>query len=273
MNERRANPSAARTIDLNCDLGESEDAAGIACDAAVMAVITSANIACGGHAGDAVSMARTVELAARHGVSIGAHPSYADRARFGRMETGLDAAGIYAVVSEQVRALMVVAGRCGAQVGHVKPHGALYHRVSVDFAAAEAMGRAVLALGGAGAAMAMMGLAGSAGNRVWEAMGLEVWPEGLADRRYEPDGSLTARTKPGAMVTDEAQVLEQVLAIARGEGVTASDGSRVLVAARTVCVHSDTPGAARLARAIRTGLEAGGVVVTTASSHSRGHRP
>lgn len=225
-------------IDLNCDVGELEDAA---LEAALMEFITSANIACGGHAGDERSMERVARLAIARGVRIGAHPGYADRENFGRLEMDLPPAELETVVLEQIARLDAVVRRLGAEIVHIKPHGALYNSAARDAVIARAIGSAV-ARWNSGAVL--FGLAGSAMLGIWREMGFRVMAEGFADRRYEPDGSLRPRRFSDALITDPGEAAAQAVRLAR-EGV-----------AQTICVHSDTPGASGILRACRESLSA-----------------
>ena len=225
------------TIDLNCDLGELEDAAH---EAALMESITSANIACGGHAGDEHTMERTARLALARGVRIGAHPSYPDRANFGRREIDMPAVEIDAAVREQIARLEAVVAKLGGRITHVKPHGALYNVAARNDEVAGAIGSAVARWN---PRATIFGLAGSRSLVVWREMGLHVAAEAFADRRYEHDGSLRARKFPDALITDPQEAAAQALRFAR-EGV-----------AETICVHGDTPGAVEILKACRRALE------------------
>jgi UPF0271 protein len=225
-------------IDLNCDVGELEDAAH---EAALLDHITSANIACGGHAGDLVTMERTARLALARGVRIGAHPGYPDRANFGRVEIAMSAAEIEASVREQIGRLEAVALRLGGEIVHVKPHGALYNLAARDGETARAIGRAVLHWN---PRATVFGLAGSPALGLWREMGLPVAAEAFADRRYEPDGSLRSRAFPDAHITDAREAAAQALRFAR-------EGN-----AQTICVHGDTPGAVAILTACREALAA-----------------
>lgn len=224
------------TIDLNCDMGEMEDAAH---EAALMEYITSANIACGGHAGDEATMERTVRLALARGVRIGAHPSYPDRANFGRVEMAMPAAEIEETVREQIERLEQVVAKLGGQIAHVKAHGALYNVAARDEMVARAIGAAVA---GWNARAIVFGLAGSLALDVWRDMGLPIAAEAFADRRYEPDGSLRSRKFADALITDPTEAAAQALRFAR-------DGK-----VRTICVHGDTPGAVAILKACREAL-------------------
>jgi len=224
------------TLDLNCDIGELEDAAH---EAALMEYITSANIACGGHAGDESTMEWTAKLALARGVRIGAHPSYPDRANFGRVEIALPPAEIEQAVREQIERLERVVTRLGGQITHVKAHGALYNVAAREVPVARAIGAAVA---GWNCRAIVFGLAGSQALDVWRGMGLPVAAEAFADRRYEPDGSLRSRKFADALITDPAEAAAQALRFAR-EGI-----------AQTICVHGDTPGAVEILKACREAL-------------------
>jgi 5-oxoprolinase (ATP-hydrolysing) subunit A len=246
-------------IDLNCDLGEIPALAEDGTDDAIMAVISSANIACGGHAGDGASMERAVRAAQRHRVAIGAHPSYPDRAGFGRRpEVAASAADVEAFVASQIGALAAIAARVGAELRHVKPHGALYHAASEHPAVAEAIGRAVLRVR---RDLLVVGFAGSPALDVWGGLGLQVAGEAFADRRYEPGGGPRPRKDADALITAAEEAAEQAARIATGRGVIAAGGVIVPIVADSICVHGDTPGAAAIAAAVRRRLEAEGVVV------------
>ncbi len=223
-------------IDLNCDMGELEDAAH---EAALMEHITSANVACGGHAGDRATMERTVRMAVERGVRIGAHPGYPDRANFGRLEMPMTAEEIERTVVEQIETLAAVVGTLGGEIVHVKPHGALYNVAVKNPEVARAIGAAVRRWN---PAVAVFGLAGSPMLEVWRGIGLQAVGEGFADRQYEPDGTLRNRKLPGALITDPAAAAAQAVRLAR-EG-----------AAETICVHGDTPGAVAILRACRQAL-------------------
>ena len=221
------------TMDLNCDMGELEDAAH---EAALMDYITSANIACGAHAGDESTMERTAHLALERGVRIGAHPSYPDRANFGRIEMDLPELEIERTVREQIERLERVVRALGGTITHVKPHGALYNVAARDERVARAIGRAVAAWN---PAASLFGLLGSRCLEWWRGMGLAVVAEAFADRRYEPDGSLRPRKFADALITDPREAAAQAERFARA------------AAAQTLCVHGDTPGAVEILKACR----------------------
>jgi UPF0271 protein len=235
-------------IDLNCDLGE-----GMPNDEAIMSLITSANIACGGHAGDEETMRRTVELAKCFGVAIGAHPSFEDRANFGRFEMRLSAAEIQRLVRRQIEALAKF-----APLTHVKPHGALYNLAARDRMVADAIASAVKEVD---PELVLVGLAGSEMLRAGEWVGLRVASEVFADRTYQSDGSLTPRNQPGALIHDPVRAVEQVLEMVTRGTVRAVDGTEVCVKADTVCLHGDGPHALTFAEHLRSSLGAAGVEV------------
>ncbi len=224
-------------LDLNCDMGELEDAAH---EAALMEYITSANIACGGHAGDEGTMERTVLLALGRGVRIGAHPGYPDRENFGRLEIEMSAEAIAETVFQQIARLHAVVARLGGEIVHVKPHGALYNVAVKNGEVARAIANGVARWN---PGVTIFGLAGSPMLDVWREMGMKVAGEAFADRRYEPDGTLRSRKFPDALITDPAAAAAQALRFAR-EGQ-----------AETVCVHGDTPGSVAILKACRDALK------------------
>jgi len=226
--------------DLNCDMGELEDAG---YEAALMEYVTSASIACGGHTGDETSMERTTRLALQRGVRIGAHPSYPDRANFGRVEMTMPPAEIEAAVRGQMERLERVVAGLGGRIVHVKPHGALYNVAARSGEVARAIGAAVA---GWKAEAVIFGLAGSAALEIWREMGLEVAAEAFADRRYEADGSLRSRKLPDALITDPHEAARQAVRLARERQV------------QTICVHSDTPNALEILKACRQALGGNG---------------
>lgn len=238
-------------IDLNCDMGEDESPEGIARDLALLDIVTSANIACAGHAGSEATMRLLVEACQTRGVRIGAHPGYEDRARFGRVELDVDARMVRQSVAEQVARVAAIARERGAGVTHVKPHGALYHAAMrrPEIADAVMHGAADVL-----ASAALVGLSNAMGTRRWEAAGRRVDHEAFADRRYEADGSLCARTAPGAVLDDPALAAAQARAIAGGGGVTLASGDTLKIVATTLCVHSDSPAAIEMARAVAAAI-------------------
>ncbi len=239
-------------IDLNADVGE-----GLPDDEAILACVTSANVACGAHAGDAATIARTIALAARHGVAVGAHPGYPDREGFGRHELGLTPAAIERLVAEQVAVLLAACEAADVPLAHVKAHGALYNRAARDPDVAAAVARGVAAVA---PDAVLVVLAGSVAVAAARAAGLAVAEEAFADRAYEADGSLRSRALPGAVLDSPAAAAAQAVAIARGAiPLAEAGGGELVVRADTVCVHGDLPGAAARAVAVRAALIAAGV--------------
>jgi UPF0271 protein len=245
-------------IDLNADVGESFGAYRYGDDEGVLPCVSSANIACGFHAGDPTVMRSTVQLGRRLGVAVGAHPGFPDLPGFGRREMRLSTAELENLVAYQVGALAAVAATEGVRLAHVKPHGALYNMAARDTAMADAIARAVRAVDGS---LILFGLSGSQLIAAGERAGLRVASEVFADRGYRPDGSLAPRGTPGAVMTEVTDVVRRAVGMAMGQPVTCVDGSTVSVRAETICIHGDTPGAATLARAIRSGLSAAGLQV------------
>ena len=245
-------------IDLNCDLGELPGEAARALDRQMMEIVTSINVACGGHAGDADTMRATVRAARDADVTVGAHPGFADREGFGRREIDLAPAEIDTLVRGQVEALRAIAAAEGVAVRYVKPHGALYNMAARDRSLAAAVARAV-AMCDPG--LALVALSGSALVEAGRDAGLAVVPEVFADRAYDATGALVSRTVPGAVIHDPALAVARAVGMVRDGAVTVIDGTRVPLTAGTICVHGDTPGADVIARRLREGLEAAGVVV------------
>jgi UPF0271 protein len=249
-------PERPNGMDLNCDMGELPQAVFDGTQDALMASITSASVACGGHAGDERTMEATIRQAMSHGVAIGAHPGYPDRANFGRFEMTMDAAQIADAVHQQVELLSRVARRCEASVGYVKPHGALYNRAARDGAVARAIAQGVARWR---RDVILVGLAGSAMLEAFAAQGFETAAEAFADRAYEPDGSLRSRRLPGALICDPQAAAAQALRIAQARCAIASDGSRIALRARTLCLHGDTPGCVPIAAAVASALRQAGI--------------
>ena len=245
-------------IDLNADVGESLGPWPMGEDAELLPAVTSVSVACGFHAGDPLGIWNTVRRAAAAGIAIGAHPGYPDLVGFGRRDLAMGADELEASVLYQVAALAGLARSAGTSLRHVKPHGALYNRAARDAATAEPIARAVAR---ASTELALFGPPGSALLAAGEAAGLRVVAEGFADRAYEPDGSLRSRRLDGALLTDPAAAAAQAVSIVRDGRVIAADGSPVAVRVETLCLHGDTPGAAAIARAVRTALESAGVDV------------
>ena len=228
-------------IDLNADVGE-----GCAQDAALMRCITSANIACGLHAGDPAMMRNTVLLAREHGVAVGAHPGFADREHFGRRDLHLPPGEITDLVARQVDALAAIAAAAGIRLQHVKPHGALYNIAVRNRRVADAIGRGIESVD---PSLILFGLPESELIAAGKVTGLRTGREAFADRAYRPDGTLVPRSEPGAVISDPEEVLARVVGLAQRPNVD------------TICVHGDTPGAADLALHIRAALEAADIDV------------
>jgi len=244
-------------IDLNCDLGEGIVSEAI--ELALLDCVTSANIACGGHAGDAATIRRLALACVERGVGIGAHPSYPDRIGFGRNSLGMRPAEVEEAVTGQLRDFeAAIRSVCGETIAQIKPHGALYHDAMSDPAVADAIARASKAIA---PDARLVGQAGAPGLARWRERGAAVASEAFADRRYDPDGTLRPRKLAGAILKTVAEVGEQALSIARDGQILLADGSRLAVVAETICLHSDTPGAVDFAREVRRTLAAGGVDV------------
>ncbi len=251
------------SIDLNVDLGETPDPDGARADAELLALVSSASIACGFHAGEPARMRFLVETAARLGVAIGAHPSYLDREHFGRRELSVPVEEVAAQVAYQVGALAGVCAASGAQLRFVKPHGALYNQAARDPALAQAVAVAIAAVA---PNVALLGLAGSALVDAGRAAGLLSAREAFADRGYRADGSLVPRSDPGAIVQDAVIVAERAARLVQEHSVTTVDGGDIALHADSLCVHGDTPGAAGLLRAIRDRLERDGILIESFAS-------
>ncbi len=245
-------------IDLNCDMGEIAALIADGTQEALMASVSSVNIACGGHAGDEHTMELTIRQAQRHGVRIGAHPGYADRAHFGRRQMQLAPADIAELVYAQLCELERIAARCQTSILHVKAHGALYNQAVGDAQVAGAIAAAVARWR---RDVVLVGLAGSQMLQVFRAAGLRVAAEAFADRSYEADGTLRSRTRPDALIREPARAAQQALDIASRGCVISADGSRCAVDAETVCIHSDTPGAPAIAAAVAGALRGAGIAV------------
>jgi len=249
-------------MDLNCDVGELREALADGTQEAILRQVTSANIACGGHAGDPQMMLATIEQARRCGTAIGAHPGYEDRANFGRIELKLSSEEIAALVYRQVKALAEVAEKCGGRIGHVKPHGALYNQAARDRTIARAIADGVAKWR---RDVVLVGLAGSVMLEEFRAAGFAVAAEGFADRKYEVDGSLRARKLRDALLHDPAEAAAQALRIATEESVVGANGAVIPLKVETICIHGDTPGAAQIAAVVRRALEYSGVTLQALS--------
>lgn len=246
-------------VDLNCDLGESYGLFTIGNDKEVLKHITSANIACGYHAGDHNVMMETVKMAKAFGVKIGAHPGFPDLHGFGRREMKMSAEEIYNLTIYQIGALAAIAKSCGTKVEHVKPHGALYNMAGKDKAIADAVAGAVA---DADSKLVLFGLAGSCLVKAGEEKGLQVAHEVFADRTYQPDGSLTPRSETNAIIHDPGLAIKRVIRMVREGRIEAVDGTEIEIKADTICIHGDEPQAldfaVRLNEALKTeGIEVG----------------
>jgi len=244
-------------IDLNADLGE-----GSGSDEALLDLVSSANIACGWHAGGSNAMRDCVRLAVAKGVAIGAHPSFQDPANFGRKEMDLPAEDIYAGILYQLGALSAIAQAQGGRVAHVKPHGALYNQAARDPSIAQAI---VSAVHDFDPSLAVFGLANSGFIQTAREAGLTAIEEGFADRGYRADGSLVPRSEPGALIESEDDMLEHVLSMVRERRVLSIDGRWVPLYVRTVCLHGDNAHALAFARRVRAALDANGIGVKSAA--------
>jgi UPF0271 protein len=233
-------------IDLNCDLGE-----GFPTDAILIPLVSSVNIACGGHAGDDAAMRAAVRLAVAGGANVGAHPGYEDRAQFGRVELNLPDDEIVASLARQVRSLIDVANEDGAVLRHVKPHGALYHRASQSAPLAAAIARAIADID---PTLAIVSPPASQLAAACQQLGLRHVAEGFVDRRYRPDGTLVPRSSPDAILSDPTQANAQALEIIQRSHVTAADGTTIPLRVETLCVHGDGPHAAEVLTRLRQRL-------------------
>ena len=247
-----------KSIDINCDMGESYGAWKMGADAEVMPYISSANVACGFHGGDPATIRQTVRLAVDHGVAVGAHPSLPDLQGFGRRAMKISPQDMYDLVVYQAGAVEAFARAAGAKLHHVKCHGALYNMAAQDEALSEAMARAVRDLGGG---VMLYALSNSTMMHVGRKEGVKVAGEVFADRGYSDDGTLSPRGKPGAMIEDAAMAAERALAMIDKGYVTALSGKPVPVSADTLCLHGDQPGAVTFARAIRKAFAERGITV------------
>jgi UPF0271 protein len=243
-------------IDLNCDMGEVPEAIADGTQESLMPFLTSVNVACGGHAGDAGTMKTTIEQALRWNLAIGAHPGYPDRANFGRLEMSLPADAVADSVFEQVRGLAEMAAGFGARLRHVKAHGALYNQAARSRALAEAIASGVSRWS---REVILVGLAGSPMLEVFREAGFQVAAEAFADRRYEADGTLRSRKFEDALIRDPAEAGQQALRIAKLGTVIARDGTEIATAAQTICIHGDSPGALTIAAAVAQTLREAGV--------------
>lgn len=235
-------------IDINCDTGE-----GTGNDEALMPFITSANIACGYHAGDEETMRTTILLAKKYGVNIGAHPSFPDRENFGRTERQTTPEEVYRLITEQLLLFKKIADECAAKVYHAKPHGALYNTAARDKSLAKAIAQAVKDFD---AGLILFGLSGSCSITEANRIGLKTYNEVFADRTYGNDGSLTPRSKPGALIEDEEAAVKQVLQMMEKKTVTTLSGKKISMQADTVCIHGDGKHAVPFAKRLHEALKA-----------------
>jgi len=250
------------SIDLNCDMGESPEAIADGTQEALMASITSVNIACGGHAGDEGTMKTTIQQALHWKLAIGAHPGYPDRSNFGRVELDHSPEAVADFVYDQVRTLGQIAAPYQRHLSHVKPHGALYNQAVYNRRLAGAI---VAGVARWSRNVALVGLAGSPMLDVFREAGFATAAEAFADRRYEPNGTLRSRKHEDALIRDPEEAGQQTLNIVKHGFVTAFDGSEVLVKAQTICIHGDTPGAAKIAATVAQTLREAGIALRSLS--------
>jgi UPF0271 protein len=245
-------------VDLNSDLGEGYGEWRMADDEAMLGIVTSANVACGFHAGDPATMRRVTQSAVERGVAIGAHVSYLDLRGFGRRHVVVSAEELTADILYQIGALAAMARACGAALSYVKPHGALYNEMAVDDELADTVTTAIALCR---SSLPLLVQPGSAGERAAHRIGLPSFREGFADRAYEPDGRLVARNQPGAVLTNPEEVAVRAVEMAQQKTVTAIDGSSIALEVDSICVHGDTPGAVAIAARVRQALHEAGVAV------------
>lgn len=245
-------------MDLNSDLGESYGAWKMGDDASMLAIVTSANVACGFHAGDPLTILATLREAARRGVAVGAHVSYPDRVGFGRRKMDVAPAELTADVVYQIGALQGLAAAAGTRVRYVKPHGALYNTIAGDAAQADAVIAGIRAIDDS---LCLMALAGAPILERARAAGLQVVAEAFADRAYTPSGALVSRREPGAVLHDPDEVASRMLRLSSEGVIEAADGSDLRIEAQSICVHGDSPAAVAMARRIRERLTDAGVAI------------
>jgi 5-oxoprolinase (ATP-hydrolysing) subunit A len=255
-------------IDLNCDMGESFGAYRIGQDDELIQYISSANIACGWHAGDPMVMDRVVKLAATHGVGVGAHPGYPDLLGFGRRHMDCTPAEIRNYVTYQVGALMAFCMANGVKLRHVKPHGQLYNTAQDNEAVSTAIAEAIAGIDPSLTYVALAGPGGGLAKRIGARVGLKVIYEAFADRAYTPEGFLVPRRKPGAVIKDVEEVAKRTVKMARDGKLIAIDGTEIPMKPHTICVHGDSPGAVEMVKSIRRLLESEGVSIKPASLHN-----
>jgi UPF0271 protein len=242
-----------RTIDLNADLGE-----GLSTDSELMPFISSANIACGYHAGDRETMIRTVELCLDHGVAVGAHPSFPDRENFGRKEMNLEPDTLREILLAQLQMMAEVCKETGAFFNHVKPHGALYNLSARDAGIAQGIAETVYAFN---PSLKLFGLSGSHSIAEGVMAGLTTVAEVFADRTYQPDGSLIPRSQANALIDDEKEAIQQALSLTLNHKVVATNGIVIDVMAESICLHGDGPHAVSFARKINHAFSENGIII------------
>ena len=246
------------TIDLNCDLGESYGAYRLGMDEEIIPLISSANVACGFHAGDFNTMAKTAKLCGENGISMGAHPGFPDLQGFGRRNMNLSPAEVRNLITYQVGALAAFCRSAGVPLRHVKPHGALYNMAAKNADLAKAICQGIFDFD---PSLILLGLSGSEMLGQAKEIGLPYAAEVFADRAYEDDGTLVARSKPGAMITDEDEAVARVIRMILEHKVTSISGKGIEICPDSVCVHGDSPKALLFVRKIRTALEAEGIAI------------
>ncbi|HHW17983.1 MAG TPA: 5-oxoprolinase subunit PxpA [Firmicutes bacterium] len=247
-----------RCIDLNTDTGESFGRWTLGADEELISFVSSANIACGMHAGDPVVMDRTVEICRKKGVSVGAHPGFPDLQGFGRREMRMTTKEVESYVLYQIGALQAFCGSFGLRLSHVKPHGALYNMAATDMDLALSVARGVAR---AGNDLILVGLAGSLLLDAADRIGIPRASEGFCDRAYNPDGTLMPRSSPGAVITDISEIASRAVRMVKDGVVLSSDGKEIPLRVDTICVHGDTPGAAKIAKAIKEALSENGIEI------------
>ncbi|TQK63716.1 UPF0271 protein [Brevibacillus sp. AG162] len=248
-----------KTVDLNCDLGESFGAYQLGNDQEILSYITSANVACGFHAGDPATMRKTVQMALEAGVAIGAHPGFADLVGFGRRNMEISPEEAYDLVVYQIGALQAFVHAEGGVMHHVKPHGALYNMAATRPALAESIAMAIYKVN---PELVLYGLAGSELTHAGEKIGLATAHEVFADRTYQQDGTLTPRSQPNAMITDQQQSLQQVIRMVSEGLVLTQQGVDIPIQADSICIHGDGAHALEFAQSIRTALLGAGITIT-----------
>lgn len=256
-------PEMTGQIDLNADIGEGDTEEDMLRDEALMAVVSSVNIACGGHAGSSQSIARMIASARQHDCAIGAHPSYPDRKGFGRKSMDIEPDALADSLVAQIRAVSEEAQRQGTLMAHIKPHGALYNHMADD---PELANQLASRFARHWPETAQMGLAGGAATAAAQAAGVRYIAEGFIDRRYDARGRLVTRGLPGAMIEDDVAREHQALAIAASRPVKDVNGRDIIVRADSLCIHSDSPGAVNTARRLAEALESAGFVITAPAS-------